>query len=425
MTDGANDTIFALSSGRPPAAIAVMRVSGPGALDAARALAGRLPEARRAGLRPLRDAEGLLLDRALLLVSPGPASATGEDLVELHLHGGRAVVAAVERALAAQGLRGAEAGEFTRRALTNGRIDLAQAEGLADLLQAETEAQRVQAIGAVEGAVGAVVGEWTARVLALSAQLEAAIDFADEDDVAVDPHGITEAVAGLRDEMAEMLARPSVERLRDGVRVVLTGPPNAGKSTLLNLLSGREAAIVSPVAGTTRDVVEAPVVREGVAYLLSDTAGLVDDTADAIEAIGVQRARVAAERADLLLWLGDDPPPTGAIWVWARADAPGRGDPPAGVDIITASERPDSIAALWRLIGERATALLPRADLPAFNARQRALVKEGMGELVGDADPLILAEQLRRARVALARVTGADATEAMLDALFGRFCIGK
>ena len=425
MTDGANDTIFALSSGRPPAAIAVMRVSGPGALDAARALAGRLPEARRAGLRPLRDAEGLLLDRALLLVSPGPASATGEDLVELHLHGGRAVVAAVERALAAQGLRGAEAGEFTRRALTNGRVDLAQAEGLADLLQAETEAQRVQAIGAAEGAIGAVVGEWTARVLALSAQLEAAIDFADEDDVAVDPHGITEAVAGLRDEMAEMLARPSVERLRDGVRVVLTGPPNAGKSTLLNLLSGREAAIVSPVAGTTRDVVEAPVVREGVAYLLSDTAGLVDDTADAIEAIGVQRARVAAERADLLLWLGDDPPPTGAIWVWARADAPGRGDPPAGVDIITASERPDSIAALWRLIGERATALLPRADLPAFNARQRALVKEGMGELVGDADPLILAEQLRRARVALARVTGADATEAMLDALFGRFCIGK
>jgi tRNA modification GTPase len=425
VTDGANDTIFALSSGRPPAAIAVMRVSGPGALDAARALAGRLPEARRAGLRPLRDAEGLLLDRALLLVSPGPASATGEDLVELHLHGGRAVVAAVERALAAQGLRGAEAGEFTRRALTNGRVDLAQAEGLADLLQAETEAQRVQAIGAAEGAIGAVVGEWTARVLALSAQLEAAIDFADEDDVAVDPHGITEAVAGLRDEMAEMLARPSVERLRDGVRVVLTGPPNAGKSTLLNLLSGREAAIVSPVAGTTRDVVEAPVVREGVAYLLSDTAGLVDDTADAIEAIGVQRARVAAERADLLLWLGDDPPPTGAIWVWARADAPGRGDPPAGVDIITASERPDSIAALWRLIGERATALLPRADLPAFNARQRALVKEGMGELVGDADPLILAEQLRRARVALARVTGADATEAMLDALFGRFCIGK
>jgi tRNA modification GTPase len=425
VTDGANDTIFALSSGRPPAAIAVMRVSGPGALDAARALAGRLPEARRAGLRALRDTEGRLLDRALLLVFPGPESATGEDLVELHLHGGRAVVAAVERALAVWGLRGAEAGEFTRRALTNGRIDLAQAEGLADLLQAETEAQRVQAIGAVEGAVGAVVGEWTARVLALSAQLEAAIDFADEDDVAVDPHGITDAVARLRDEMVEMLARPPVERLRDGVRVVLAGPPNAGKSTLLNLLSGREAAIVSPVAGTTRDVIEAPVVREGVSYLLSDTAGLVDDTADAIEAIGVERARVAATAADLLLWLGDDPPPTGAIWVWARTDAPGRGDPPAGVDMLTASERPDSIAALWRLIGERATALLPRADLPALNARQRALVAEAMGELVGDGDPLILAEQLRRARVALARVTGADATEAMLDALFGRFCIGK
>ena len=419
------DTIFALSSGRPPAAIAVVRVSGPGALEAARAIAGRLPEARRAGLRALGDGEGGLLDRALVLTFPGPESATGEDLVELHLHGGRAVVAAVERALGERGLRLAEPGEFTRRALANGRVDLAQAEGLADLLQAETEAQRVQAIGAAEGAVSGLVRGWSARVTGLSAQVEAALDFADEDDVAVDPGGIADAVAALRAEIADVLARPPVERLRDGVRVVLAGPPNAGKSTLLNLLTGREAAIVSPIAGTTRDVIEAPVVVEGVPYLLLDTAGLVDTTADAIEAIGVERARAAAGAADVVLWLGDDAPPDGALWVWARADALGRGESPAGVDAITSSARPETIGALWRAIGARAAGLLPRADLPALNARQRAFVEEAASELAGDADPLILAERLRHVRVALARVTGEDATEAMLDALFGRFCIGK
>ena len=419
------DTIFALSSGRPPAAIAVVRVSGPGAMDACRALAGSLPEARRVGLRALRDGAGRLLDRGLVLVFPGPGSATGEDLVELHLHGGRAVTAAVERALGEQDLRRAEPGEFTRRALANGRVDLAQAEGLADLLQAETEAQRVQAIGAAEGVVSGLVRGWSARVSALSAQVEAAIDFADEDDVAVDLDGIGAAVAALRAEIGEVLARPPAERLRDGVRVVLAGPPNAGKSTLLNLLAGREAAIVSPIAGTTRDVIEAPIVVEGVPYLLSDTAGLVGSTDDAIEAIGVERARAAARTADIVLWLGDDAPHAGAIWVWARADAAGRREPPARVDVVTSSERPKTITALWRIIGARTAGLLPRADLPALNARQRVLVEEAANDLMSDADPLILAERLRRARVALVRVTGEDATEAMLDALFGRFCIGK
>lgn len=422
---GAADTIFALSSGRPPAAIAVMRVSGPRSLEVAAALAGRLPEARRAAFRALRDGEGRLLDRALVLAFLGPRSATGEDLVELHLHGGRAVVAAVEAALAAWGLRRAEPGEFTRRALANGRVDLAQAEGLADLLAAETEAQRVQAIGAAEGAVSALVRGWTTRVLMLSAEVEALLDFSDEDDVEGDAAAVADGAETLRSEMAAVLARPPVERLRDGVRVVLAGPPNAGKSTLLNLLSGREAAIVSPVAGTTRDVVEVPIVREGTAYLLSDTAGLVEGTDDPIEAIGVDRARAAVGAADMVLWLGDGPAPHRAIRVWARSDAPGRGRAPADAEVVTAASRAETIEALWRVIARRAMDLLPSADVPALNRRQRELVGEAVRELAGHPDPLVLAEHLRRARVLLARVTGEDATEAMLDALFGRFCIGK
>lgn len=420
-----SDTIFALSSGRPPAAIGVVRVSGPAALDAARTLAGRLPIARRAGLRSLRDREGRVLDRALVLVFLGPDSVTGEDLVELHLHGGRAVVAAVEDALAARGLRRADAGEFTRRALANGRIDLAEAEGLGDLLTAETEAQRVAAMGAAEGLVSGMVAKWNERLLTLSAHVEAALDFDDEEDVAVDLDSVGAGVAGLRAEMAAALDQPPVERLRDGVRVALAGPPNAGKSTLLNLLAEREAAIVSPVAGTTRDVIETPVVREGVAYLLSDTAGLVERTADPIEAIGVERARAVVRAADIVLWLGDEPPREDAIWVWARADEPGRETPPGDVDAAVSRERPESVSSLWRVVAERARAMLPATDRPALNARARGHVTDAAVALEGSRDPLILAEQMRAARVALARVTGADATEAMLDALFGRFCIGK
>jgi tRNA modification GTPase len=420
-----SDTIFALSSGRPPAAIGVVRVSGPAALDAARALAGRLPEPRRAGLRSLRDGEGRLLDRALVLVFPGPGSATGENLVELHLHGGRAVVAAVEAALKARGLRRAEAGEFTRRALANGRIDLAQAEGLADLLAAETETARIAAVGAAEGQVSRLVRGWSDRLLGLSAQVEAALDFADEDDVAVDLHAVEQGIETLRVEMLAVLAQPPVERLRDGVRVALAGPPNAGKSTLLNMLVGREAAIVSPIAGTTRDVIEAPVVVDGTAYLLFDTAGLVDRTDDPIEAIGVERARLTTQVADIVLWLGDDMPAGDAIRIWARADEPGRETAPADTDAVTRRDRPDTVAQLWTLIGERARTLLPAPNRPALNARAREHVAQAAHALLFDTDPLILAEHLRTARTALARVTGEDATEAMLDALFGRFCIGK
>ncbi|PZP06613.1 MAG: tRNA uridine-5-carboxymethylaminomethyl(34) synthesis GTPase MnmE, partial [Sphingomonas hengshuiensis] len=290
------DTIFAVASGAPPAALAIVRVSGPQAFLAARALAGLVPPNRTAALRTLRrPSTREALDHAIVIAFVGPQSATGEDIVEFHLHGGRAVVAVMLAALAEiPGLRAAEAGEFTRRALSNGRIDLAEAEGLADLLEAQTERQRRTAMRSVEGQLSAAVAGWTTRVLQLAARVEALLDFADEGDVgeSLDPATVAQ-LASLVADIDRVLAAPPVERLRDGVRVVLAGPRNAGKSTLFNALVEREAAIVSPIAGTTRDIVETTVVRNGIAYAIADTAGLVDETDDVIEAIGIDRARAA------------------------------------------------------------------------------------------------------------------------------------
>ena len=427
---GLSDTIVALSSGQPPAAIGVIRVSGADAFATAAALAGTLPEARRAGLRALRNADGAMLDRALVLTFPGPATATGEDLVELHCHGGRAVVAAVVAALVAHpGCRAAEPGEFTRRALANGRIDLAEAEGLADLLEAETEAQRIAALAAAEGRVSRAVAGWMTRAAMLSARVEASIDYDDEDDVHASGDTVATIVAEaaiLGREMAAAAAAPSVERLRDGIRVVLAGPPNAGKSTLLNLLSERDAAIVSPVAGTTRDVIEAPVRRAGLAWLLIDTAGLTR-TADVVEAVGVERAQAAAAAADILLWLGDAPPPRDdALWVHARAAQEGRGSPASQGQIVVDRDDPASIDRLWQAIANAATSLLPRTDALPLRERHRRLCAVAAGEMCAiDRDPLIIAERLRRAARALGEIVGVDATESMLDALFSRFCLGK
>lgn len=424
------DTIFAVSSGHPPAAIAVVRISGAGAIAAAELLAGTLPAPRRAGLRGLRDRGGALLDRALVLVFPGPATATGEDLVELHCHGGRAVVAAVERALAAvPGLRRAEPGEFTRRALLNGRIDLAEAQGLADLLEAETEAQRIAALGATEGRISALVNGWMARLTDAAAVVEASLDFADEADVGDDAglataRGVAVEVAG---EIAAVLAAPPVERIKDGVRVVIAGPPNAGKSTLFNRLCEREAAIVSPVAGTTRDRIEAAVRRGGEAYLLIDTAGLNEGHVDTVEEEGIARAEAAARSANVLLWLADTPPPReDAIWVHGRADLPGRTELPPGPSLSVSADDPRSVEEVWRTIARAAEPIIGRGGQLALHRDQRAACGEAEAVLVHPAtDPLILAEQLRSARGALARITGSSATEAMLDTLFGRFCIGK
>ncbi|WP_294256933.1 tRNA uridine-5-carboxymethylaminomethyl(34) synthesis GTPase MnmE [uncultured Sphingomonas sp.] len=426
------DTIFAVSSGAPPAAVAVLRISGARAFAAVQQLAGDVPAPRRAALRTLRNAAGEPLDQALVLCFPGPRSATGEDLAELHLHGGRAVVRAVEAALAKlHDLRAAEAGEFTRRALLHGRLDLSEAEGLGDLLMAETEAQRRAAIRSAGGAVRRHAEDWTNRLLGLAARIEAELDHGDEDDVAgADPlPALRSAAAALGRDIAAVAARPPVERLRDGLRVALGGPPNAGKSTLFNALAERDAAIVSPIAGTTRDRIEVPVVREGIAWLLIDTAGLAEETDDPIESIGVARARDTLAEADLLLWLGDDPPPPHAcaLWVHARADAEGR--VPAQPEQMVVSVREGrGIDVLWQRMAEVASELLPPLDLVALNARQRGWCIAAADALARASlldDPLLLAEELRAARRALDAITGRAGVEDVLDALFGKFCIGK
>ncbi len=427
-----DDTIFALASGQAPAAIAIVRVSGPLAAAAVRMLAGDLPRPRTASLRALRDPlDGVLIDRALLLFFQGPGSVTGEDLVELHLHGGRAVIAALCTALGRmEGLRPALAGEFTRRALMAGRIDLAEAEGLGDLLAAETEGQRRAAMAAAEGLVSRSVNHWRDQLLLASAMVEASLDFSDEDDVGADPvKPARTVIRQLATDIAVALATPPVERLRDGVRVVLAGSPNAGKSTLFNRLADRDAAIVSPIAGTTRDRIDAPVLREGIAYLLTDTAGLVDRTADPIEAIGVARAREALAAADIVLWLDDAPPDDGwppLLWLWPRADV--RGKPSSAARMAVSAATGEGIDALWLAIADLARSLLPRDDQVALNARQRGLISHCGAALeagLEQPDVLLLAEDLRVARGALDRVTGAVGVEDVLDTVFGRFCIGK
>ena len=298
------DTIFALSSGRPPAAISVIRVSGPHAHRAGVLLAGDLPGARQAAVRELRDpGSGELLDEALMLRFDAPASSTGEDVVELHCHGGRAVVEAVLAALGRiDGLRQAQPGEFTRRAFENGRIDLTEAEGLADLIEAETESQRRAALLMAEGGLSKQITPWQGRLLELSARAEAAIDYVDEDSVDADPK-LSGECGALAKELAQWLGRPRSDPLRDGLLIVLAGPPNSGKSSLLNALVGYERAIVTDLPGTTRDHIEVAAALGGVPVRLTDTAGLRDSD-EPVERIGVERARRLVELADVLVWPG-------------------------------------------------------------------------------------------------------------------------
>ena len=409
----------------------MLRISGTRARDALLALAGGLPPARRASLRTLRaPATGVPLDRALLLWFPGPATATGEDLAEIHAHGGRGTVRAIEKALAAMpGLHAAGPGEFTRRALMNGRIDLAQAEGLADLLAAETERQRRAAMTVAGGALSQAVDAWQHRLLEMSAQVEAMLDFADEDDVtaaelAVD--AISDRKRALAEEWRRWLARPSSERLRDGIRVAIAGPPNAGKSTLINALTMRDAAIVSPIAGTTRDIVEVPLALDGVPFRFADTAGLRPRTDDAIEAIGMDRARDWIAASDILLWLGDAgdaPAHPCCLSIAAKSDLrEGR----AGPGLPLSARTGEGLADLHKWLVEAARTSLPGETDIALNGRHRAALEDARIAIEEEErDPIILAEQLRAARTAIDRITGRAGTEAMLDALFGGFCIGK
>lgn len=424
------DTIFALSSGRPPAAISVIRVSGPHAHRAGVLLAGDLPGARQAAVRELRDpGSGELLDEALMLRFDAPASSTGEDVVELHCHGGRAVVEAVLAALGRiDGLRQAQPGEFTRRAFENGRIDLTEAEGLADLIEAETESQRRAALLMAEGGLSKQITPWQGRLLELSARAEAAIDYVDEDSVDVDPK-LSGECGALAKELAQWLGRPRSDPLRDGLLIVLAGPPNSGKSSLLNALVGYERAIVTDLPGTTRDHIEVAAALGGVPVRLTDTAGLRDSD-EPVERIGVERARRLVELADVLVWLGEPgraPDHPRLIRVHSRADLADRGPAPPdslAVSAVTGLGR----EALTAAIAKHARSLLPAEGQLALNRRQADCLGEARDALViaaGTGDLVIVAEALRSARAAFNRLTGRAGVEELLDGLFGRYCLGK
>ena len=423
-----HDTIYAVSSGAPPAAIGIVRVSGPQASACITALAGMLPPPRRASLRTLRKTDGQMLDQALVLWFPGPATATGEDLAEFHCHGGRAVLSAVEEALGQiPACRLAEPGEFTRRAFANEVIDLAQAEGLSDLLAAETELQRQAALDAASGTLSGQFETWRAHLLGLAAQVEAVLDFEDEDDVAPLGPEFFEAVTQLETEWRAALALPRAQRLRKGLRVVLAGPPNAGKSSLFNAILDEGAAIVSAEAGTTRDVIERPIALGGVPFVLVDTAGMRGDGAGDIERIGIAKAKRELERADIILWLGESSSsPSGAWDIESFADLGSRRkDRPRH---IVSSETKAGVAELITDLIASGKSLLPKSGAIGLQDRQaRDLVQAA--DCLADIEPLhdqiVIGETLRRARHALDRLTGRVSTEEVLDTLFGRFCIGK
>jgi len=423
------DTIFALSSGRPPAAISVVRISGPQAHRAAERMAGSLPEPRTAAMRELREpSTGELLDEAIVLRFDSPASSTGEDIVEFQCHGGRAVVDAVHSALGGiEGLRQAEPGEFTRRAFENGRIDLTEAEGLADLLEAETESQRRAALTLAEGGLRRQIGLWQERLLALSARAERAIDY-DEEDREID-HALASDREALAAELRLWLERPRVEPLKDGIRVVVAGPPNAGKSSLINAIAGEERAIVTDIPGTTRDHIEVPLSLGGIPLLLTDTAGL-RETDDKVEAIGVARAAQLVEGAEVLVWLGGPADATAhprLICVHARADLPDRGPIPNG-SIAVSSVTREGVDRLLERIEQMAQSFLPGEDALALNRRQAQLIEEAADAIARvdlSGDVVLVAEDLRLARSAFDRLTGRSGVEDVLDALFGRFCLGK
>jgi tRNA modification GTPase len=420
------DTIVAQSSGRPPAAIAIVRTSGPCAREAAEALMGSLPEPRHAALRRLvGPRDGSLIDEALVLRFDAPHSSTGEDIVEYQCHGGRATIDALINALLAQpGVRLAEPGEFTRRALDNGRIDLTETEGLADLLAAETELQRRSAMARAGGAMRRRLEVWRDRLLTLAARAEVAIDYSDDDEGRGDS-ALQPDIRLLAEEMGLLIDAPRVEPLREGIRVVAAGPPNAGKSSLINALARSEKAIVTHVPGTTRDVIEVPVAIDGVPFVLVDTAGL-RESQDAVEAIGIERARGEAERAHLLLWLGrpsQAPDRSDIILISPKADLGEVGEGLA-VSVVTGFGLP----GLMKLLVERAGKLLPQGDELSLDRRQAELLfeaQEALNRAADFSDPVMVAEELRIARVSIDRISGRAGVEDLLDALFARFCLGK
>lgn len=447
-----SDTIYAPATAAGRAAVAVIRVSGPRSGYTVRLLTGDLPKPRQASLRTLRH-DGVALDDALVLWFKGPASYTGEDAAEFHVHGGRAVVEAVLSALSAQGLRLAEPGEFTRRAFHNGKLDLAQAEAVADLIDAETEGQRKQALGQLGGALGRRYDAWRDMLVHALAMLEAAVDFPDEElpeDVAARARP---GLMALNDEIEAALIDVSRgRRVRDGYRIALVGAPNAGKSTLLNALAERDAAIVTATPGTTRDVIEVPMVLGGYKVLLADTAGL-RDTSDAIEAEGVRRAKAWARDADLRLWVVDSAlfhvkhaqHEAGEIglsagdWVvFNKADLVDGSTMQAlraawvgsGFHVISLSAREEGADVLQGALAAHVVEALSGAEFPAATRiRHTERLSEASSHLgralAESADVELAAEDVRLAARALSRITGRIDPEDVLDRVFSSFCIGK
>jgi tRNA modification GTPase len=427
------DTIFAQATAQGRAGISVVRVSGPKAHEIASQIAGPLPVHRASALRDIRDVNGNLLDQALVLRFDGPNSFTGEDVVEVHLHGSIAVMGAVLGLLGQfPDTRLAEPGEFTRRALENDRLDLTQVEGLADLIESETEAQRKQALNVLSGRLGAKVELWRSHLIRAAALLEATIDFADEDvPVDVSPEVADLLSAVLTDLKAEIAGTFVAERIRTGFEVAIVGPPNAGKSTLLNALAGREAAITSEIAGTTRDVIEVRMDLGGVPVTLLDTAGL-RETDDAVEGQGVARAISRADQADLRVFLTDDieglmvsPQPDDVVRL-PKADQ--RGDVSGAVSGKTGQGVDALIADVQAvLLGRSASAGL------ATHARHRSVMERAVENLsevsevlaVGPDQYDIAAAELRFAIRALEVLVGRIDVDSLLDEIFSSFCLGK
>jgi tRNA modification GTPase len=440
-----DQTIFALSSGRPPSAISLVRLSGPQAGTALTALAGKVPAPRMATRVVLRDANRQPVDDAVVLWFPEPASATGEDVAEFHIHGGRAVLAALFAALSAfADVRAAEPGEFTRRAFENGKLDLTEAEGLDDLMHADTDRQRRQALRQLKGLLGDRARNWRAQIIDASALVEAGIDFSDEGDVAAELVGPALAkIKTLLDEIEEVLAaQGQTERLREGLVVAIAGPPNVGKSTLMNQLARREVAIVSPHAGTTRDVIEVQLDLDGYPVTVIDTAG-IRETDDPVEQEGVRRARARADEADLVLWLVDGVA-SGAItghavptWtVRTKIDLdvsePESGKPEAGgFDFRISASRGDGLQGLIAAVvsfardyfGSEEGGLIGRERHRELLRETALMLRRSMSAI--DRGEEFVAEDLRGAAASLGKLLGRVDVEDVLDKIFREFCIGK
>lgn len=439
MAVSQDETIFALSSGGVPSGVAIIRISGPRSQTALKLLAGDAPVARQMRYGPIKAEDGEVIDRGLAVFFPAPHSFTGEDCVELHIHGSRATVARLLQELASiPGLRAAEAGEFTLRAFRNARIDLTEAEALSDLIAAETERQRQLALANASGLTSVLYSNWRSRIVEALAFVEAVLDFADEEDA---PEKVEEAIwtglESVRREIESHVKRfRSGQIIRDGYRVAIIGPPNAGKSSLLNVLAGRDVAIVTSEPGTTRDVIEVDLDLGGLLVKVADTAGVRETEAEA-ERLGVERSLKLAELSDMILLLQDmtrpesvEIPATNArlVRIGNKADLAGVDSDTDSYELLISTKTGERIDALLRLMENSARQQIGQSEAIPFRERHVALLRECIDALSlasQNGDLELRAEDLRHAANSIGRITGKVDVEDLLDVIFSRFCIGK